>query len=343
MSASEPQDPKERLLRVLRKEAVDRPPVIFSGGSMTAAVLEAIGEDAPLPAAHSDPVLMAQLCAQIQHRTGFENLGVPLCTTIEAEALGSHVDLGSLICEPTITREAFRNVTSAQFPTPDALLNRGRVPVFLEATRILARDYPALPVLANLIGPTSTAAATVDPVAFLKGLRKHREYAHRLVAAVTRFLCSLATRLIEQDATVIVIHDDTATPALLGPALFQEFTARYLATLIEHIHGSGTPVILHLCGKLADALPLLIDLGSDALSVDATTSIRAVKKAAPRLPVMGNVSTMKLHLGNPAWVEARAERLLAEGVDILAPGCGLSVRTPLANIQALTRISGKAS
>ncbi|MGZ3392838.1 MAG: uroporphyrinogen decarboxylase family protein [Isosphaeraceae bacterium] len=343
MSASEPRDPKERLLRVLRKHAVDRPPVICAGGSMTAAVLEAIGEDAPLPAAHSSPVMMANLCAQIQHRTGFENLGVPLCTTIEAEALGSHVSTGSLTCEPTIIREAFRDVSSAQFPQPDAVLNRGRVPVFLEATRILARDYPALPVLANLIGPTSTAAATVDPVAFLKGLRKDREHAHRLVAAVTRFLCSLATRLIEHGATVIVIHDDTATPALLGLTLFQEFTTRYLATLIEHIHGSGTPVILHLCGNLVDALPLLAHLGSDALSVGATTSVRAVKEVAPSLPVMGNVSTMKLHLGNPAWVEARAERLLAEGVDILAPACGLSVRTPLANIHALTKISGKAS
>jgi len=337
MSAVMPQNPKERLLWVLQKRAIDRPPVICAGGSMTAAVLEAIGEDAPLPAAHSDPVLMAKLCVQIQHRTGFENLGVPLCTTIEAEALGSQVDLGSLTCEPTITREAFRDVSSAQFPTPDALLNRGRVPVFLEATRILARDYPMFPVLANLIGPTSTAAAIVDPVAFMKGLRKDREHAHRLVAAVTRFLCSLATRLIEQGATVIVIHDDTATPELLGPALFQEFTARYLATLIEHIHKSGAPVILHLCGKLADALPLLIDLGLDALSVDAPTSVRAVKQAAPWLPVMGNVSTVKLHLGNPASIGARAERLLAEGVDILAPGCGLSVKTPLANIQVLTK------
>ncbi len=63
MSASEPRDPKERLLRVLRKHPVDRPPVICAGGSMTAAVLEAIGEDASLPAAHSSPVLMANLCA----------------------------------------------------------------------------------------------------------------------------------------------------------------------------------------------------------------------------------------------------------------------------------------
>jgi [methyl-Co(III) methanol-specific corrinoid protein]:coenzyme M methyltransferase len=196
MSAVQPQNPKERLLWVLQKGAVDRPPVICAGGSMTAAVLEAIGEDAPLPAAHNDPVLMAKLCAQIQHQTRFENLGVPLCTTIEAEALGSQVDLGSLTCEPTITREAFSDAAAAQFPSPDVLLNRGRVPVFLEATRILARDFPTLPVLANLIGPTSTAAAIVDPVAFMKGLHKHREHAHRLVAAVTRFLCGLERRTV---------------------------------------------------------------------------------------------------------------------------------------------------
>jgi [methyl-Co(III) methanol-specific corrinoid protein]:coenzyme M methyltransferase len=55
---------------------------------------------------------------------------------------------------------------------------------------------------------------------------------------------------------------------------------------------------------------------------------------------MGNASTIKLHFGNPASIEALASRLLAEGVDILAPGCGLSAKTPLANIQVLTRISG---
>jgi [methyl-Co(III) methanol-specific corrinoid protein]:coenzyme M methyltransferase len=101
-------------------------------------------------------------------------------------------------------------------------------------------------------------------------------------------------------------------------------------------------VIVHLCGKLAGSLPLLIDLGPDALSVDAATNVRAVKEAAPTLPVMGNASTVKLHLGNPTSIEALALRLLAEGVDILAPGCGLSVRTPLANIQALTKMSGNA-
>lgn len=303
---------------------------------MTAAVLEAVGAEASLPAAHTDPALMANLCARIQQRTGFENLGTPLCATIEAEALGSPVNLGSPSCEPTLVSEAFLDLASVRLAAPEALLENGRIPVFLEATRLLARDYPALPVLANLIGPTSTAAAVVQPIAFMKGLRKERDAAHRLVAAVTRFLCSLAERLVERGADVIVIHDDTATPDLLGPALFQEFTVRYLIPLIDHVHARGAPVILHLCGNLETVLPALADLGADALSVGAATRIRAVREAVPGLPLMGNVGTAKMHRGDSGDIAAHARRLLAEGVDILAPACGLSTRTPLANIRALT-------
>lgn len=135
------------------------------------------------------------------------------------------MDLGTGTREPTLTQEAFPNLAAVCLSPVEVLLERGRVPVFLAATARLARDYPTLPVLANLIGPTSTAAALVAPLAFIKGLRKERERAHQVVTSVTRFLCGMATRLIEHGADVIVIHDDTATPALLGPDLFWEFTA----------------------------------------------------------------------------------------------------------------------
>lgn len=111
--------------------------------------------------------------------------------------------------------------------------------------------------------------------------------------------------------------------------------------LIAHIQSRGTPVIVHLCGDLTSILPWLVKLGAHALSVDAATSVRAAKATAPELPIMGNLSTVKLHLGDPDSIATRAHQLLAEGVDILGPGCGLSHDTPLVNIQALTRTRGR--
>ena len=54
--------PKERLLRVLRKQAVDRPPVVCTGGMMNAAIVEIMRATGhTLPEAHFDSQRMAEL------------------------------------------------------------------------------------------------------------------------------------------------------------------------------------------------------------------------------------------------------------------------------------------
>ena len=51
---------------------------------------------------------------------------------------------------------------------------------------------------------------------------------------------------------------------------------------------------------------------------------------------MGNVSTSLLEFGDAGRVARSAERLVHDGVDIIAPACGLSTSTGLDNIRALT-------
>jgi uroporphyrinogen-III decarboxylase len=81
--------PKERLLRTLRGQKADRPPVICPGGMMNAATVDVMNSTGrAFPDAHSDPVLMAGLAADVHEMTGFENLGIPFCLTVEAEVLG---------------------------------------------------------------------------------------------------------------------------------------------------------------------------------------------------------------------------------------------------------------
>ena len=52
--------------------------------------------------------------------------------------------------------------------------------------------------------------------------------------------------------------------------------------------------------------------------------------------MIGNVSPSRtLLFGTPVTVKAEAKQCLSDGVDILAPGCGIAPRTPLVNIRAL--------
>ena len=52
---------------------------------------------------------------------------------------------------------------------------------------------------------------------------------------------------------------------------------------------------------------------------------------------MGNLSTYLLQWGSPQKIADRAVELVQDGVNIIAPACGLSTSTTLANITAMTR------
>jgi [methyl-Co(III) methanol-specific corrinoid protein]:coenzyme M methyltransferase len=329
--------PKERLLKVLRKEPVDRPPVICTGGMMNAAIVEIMERTGhTLPRAHFDDALMAALASDVTEATGFENLGIPFCMTVEAELLGSEIDQGTLACEPKIVKEVFASVSRVEFKDVRELAGSGRIQTVIAAARRLAKAHPDLPVIASLTGPVSTAASIVDPMVFLKELRKDPEGAHRVLDYVTDLLVEYARQALEAGATMIAVGDPTATGEILGPKMFEAFALRHLNDLVDRVHALGAPVILHICGDLARVRPLLPDLRADALSTDAMVSLKALKGDYPGITTMGNLSTILLQSASREKVAQRARDLVRDGVDIISPACGLSTSTALPTIAALT-------
>jgi [methyl-Co(III) methanol-specific corrinoid protein]:coenzyme M methyltransferase len=330
--------PKERLLRVLRKQPVDRPPVVCTGGMMNAAIVEIMRETGhTLPEAHFDAAKMAELAVDIHQHTGFENIGVPFCMTVEAELLGSPVDPGTLECEPKITREIFPSVNDVIFNDVDEMVHSGRMNVVVEAAHRIAQAQPDVPVIASLTGPLSTAASIVDPLTFYKELRKNPAGAHRVLDYVTRLLVAFAERLVEeQGASVIAIGDPSATGELLGPKMFEEYAVRYLNELADRVHAKGFPIIIHICGDVKRVRPQLASLRADALSTDAMISLPGLKAEYPHITTMGNLSTFALQWSSPEKIATMARNLVADGIDIISPACGLSTSTHLESIRAMT-------
>ena len=323
---------------MLRKEQVDRPPVICTGGMMNAAIVEIMKKTGhTLPEAHFDAGRMADLALDIQEHTGFENIGVPFCMTIEAELLGSRINHGSLECEPKIDHEVFPSVTQAVFGDVEELVRSGRMQVVVEAAHRIAKAKPDIPVVASLTGPVSTAASIVDPMTFYKELRKNSVAAHRLIDHVTNLLAAFAERLLdEQGASVIAVGEPSGTGEILGPKMFEEYALRYLNQLADRIHAKGFPVIFHICGDTKTVRHLLPKLHCDALSADAMISLPALKSDFPDLTTMGNLSTFALQWSSPEKICTMTRNLLKDGIDIISPACGLSTSTTLESIRAMT-------
>ncbi|HWQ73983.1 MAG TPA: uroporphyrinogen decarboxylase family protein [Syntrophomonas sp.] len=330
--------PKERLLRTLQKSPTERPPVICPGGMMNAAIIDVMKATGhTLPNAHSDWRLMSSLAEDVQKLTGFENIGIPFCMTVEAEALGSMINFGTLECEPKIDMERFAGVEDVEYMPIGAIAKSPRAGVVIQSVAELSKHCPDIPVIGSVTGPISTAASIVDPMTFLKQLRKNREISHRVVDYVTDQLIDYVRLLVENGASVISIADPTATGEILGPRFFEDFAVPYLNKLALAVHELDIPVIIHICGDVSMIKPMLAKLRSDALSVDAMVSLQKLKSEFNGVTTMGNVSTYLLQFGKEDAVRKTTQSLVTNGIDIIAPACGLSTSTPLSNIKALTQ------
>jgi [methyl-Co(III) methanol-specific corrinoid protein]:coenzyme M methyltransferase len=329
--------PKQRLLATLRKSRTDRPPVCCVGGMMNAAIVEIMQKTGhTLPEAHTDPGKMADLAQDVQAHSGFENFGVPFCMTVEAELLGSDVNLGTLACEPKIAKENFPSVSQVDFRDVQTMAHAGRIEVVVDAAGRIARAHPDIPVIASLTGPVSTAASVVDPITFYKELRKNPAGAERMLDYVTDLLVAFAERLVKNGVSAIAIGDPSATGEILGPKMFEAYAVRYNNRFADRVHALGVPFILHICGEMNAVRHLLPLLRCDALSTDALVSLPRLKADYPSITTMGNVSTFALEWNDGDRIRHITRALVDRGVDIISPACGLSTATQIGTLRAMT-------
>lgn len=333
--------PKERLKTVLAGEKADRTPCICPGGMMNMITEELMKTvQIYLPQAHTDAEMMAGLAKAVYDQECFENYGVPFCMTIEAEEMGAKVDLGSSVYEPHVTEYVIDTVTDWK-KLPEINLSEGRAKVVLDAIRILKAEGADVPIVGNLTGPVSTASSVMEPVVFYKELRKKNADAHAYMQFVTEQLIRFGKAQIEAGADVIALSDPSATGEILGPKFFEEFTVRYVNQIVDAMKEAGAQTIVHICGHMNPVYKEVDGIRSDALSFDSVVPMKEARAELKDRTLMGNVSTYTLEFGDPDKVETLAVNCVRNGSDIIAPACGLGMRSPLANIKAILHAIGK--
>jgi [methyl-Co(III) methanol-specific corrinoid protein]:coenzyme M methyltransferase len=357
---------KQRLLYALSGAPLDRVPVVCLGGPMSAAVSSVLAEAGlAFSAVHGDGTAMGRAAIAVARASGFENVGLPLCATVEAEALGSEVAPADDRTEPRVLRERYRSVAEIGALDVDAALDRGRVPALLEAVAVASEEAPDLPLIVNLLGPVTLAGSLVEPTALLSAMRTAPDRVHALLDQLDAFIATLAGRLAVLGADVVVLHEDVGDPKSVGPRAFEAFTVRHLTAVVSTLRAPvapvvtaghqpfcvcpacrvptamesmrrNVPVIVHCCELTEKAWPLLPGVGATAWSVGAATPVAALLEALPDLVVLGNVSTFTLDRGTEDQVRHHARRAVEAGAQVLCPACGLAMSTPLASIRALT-------
>ncbi|MHC6179905.1 methylcobamide:CoM methyltransferase MtbA [Clostridium sp. JNZ X4-2] len=330
--------PKERLKLVLKKCKVDRPPCICPGGMMNMVISEIMDLTGySWPKAHMDKKIMAELAAGIYKYGGFENVGVPFCMTVEAEAMGAEVSLGSRINEPRVTKYVIDSVNNWT-KLKNMNMNTGRVKVVLEAIKILKEKKLPVPIMANLTGPVSTASSLMEPEIFYKDLIRKKDEAHKFMEFVTDNLIEFGKAQLDAGADLLTISDPSGTGEIMGPGNFRNFMLPYLNKIVDSLKKyTDYGIIIHICGRLRSIYSELNDLHSNVISFDSITSVKQVCKNVKNKVIMGNVSTFSLENAKPEDIRKMCFNCMESGVDILSPACGIGPRTPLVNIKTMVK------
>ncbi|KKG15811.1 methylcobamide:CoM methyltransferase [Methanosarcina sp. 2.H.T.1A.6] len=324
---------KERLLNTLEGKQVDKVPVCSVTQTGIVELMDEVG--APWPESHSDPELMAKLALANHELSGLEAVRVPYCLTVLVEAMGCEINMGTKNRQPSVTGHPYpKDLEGAAIPAD--LLQKGRIPAVLEAIKIIREKVgPDVPIVGGMEGPITIASDLVSVKSFMKWSIKKIELFEQTLDLSTEAAIIYANAMVEAGADIIAIADPVASPDLMSPDSFKQ----YLQPRLQKFSASVNSVtVLHICGNVNSILDYMADCGFEGLSVEE--KIGSVKKAkeiiGTRARLVGNISSPFTLLPGPVdKIKTESKQALADGVDVLAPGCGIAPMTPLENIKAM--------
>ncbi|WGI16876.1 methylcobamide:CoM methyltransferase MtaA [Methanonatronarchaeum sp. AMET-Sl] len=322
---------KENLMDALTGGDVEITPVASVTQTGTEDLMERSG--AAWPEAHSDPQKMFDLAMAAHEIGGLEAVRLQYCLTVQAEALGAEVDMGSHGQQPSIEGHPYEE-NPETFELPDDYLEKGRIPKIIEAVEIANEEVgDDVAIIVGFAGPTTLAAHLTSTETFMKWFLTNPEKVDHVLDPATQATIEYANALIDAGADILSVCDPVASPELLSPNMFKD---KLGATLEEFANQTSSVNVLHICGDSTAIIDQMAATGFDAISIEEKVNVQEAKDMANGTAIVGTVSTANTMLrGKPDEVKAEAKENLDAGIDVLAPSCGIAPGTPLEAIQAL--------
>ncbi len=324
---------KTRLLAALEGKPVDKVPVCSVTQTGIVELMDEVG--AAWPEAHTNPELMAKLAIANYELSGLEAVRLPYCLTVLVEAMGCQINMGTKNRQPSVIEHPYpKSLDGAAIPAD--LLQKGRIPVVLEAIKIVREKVgPDVPIIGGMEGPITVASDLVSVKSFMKWSIKKTDLFEQALDLATEAAIAYANAMVEAGADVIAIADPVASPDLMSPDSFKQFLQSRLQKFSSSVN---SVTVLHICGKVNAILSDMADCGFEGLSVEEKIGNAAEGKKiiGDRARLVGNISSPFTLLPGPIdKIKAEAKVALEGGIDVLAPGCGIAPMTPLENIKAL--------
>ncbi len=359
-----PGDSKETVLRVLQGERTDRVPNFSGMGSVTLEGLRRLGYR--FNDIHNDARKMADAAASTHRLFGVESVVVPFDMGVSAEALGVSVKYydkaddtqiiypimqrklvdASAVTPPEeleesatrryVLKEIQRQITEFEWSPPADLAAAGRIPVVIEALRILKRELgDEVAIGVWVLGPFTELGQVMDLEVLLKMIFKAPDVIRKHLEFMANYLVRTLDLYIEAGADFVTVREMGATSSVISPRAFQSMILPTLQDLFGRIR--GVPRVLHICGDTNQIVEMMARSGADALSVDQMNRLAETHAKLPDVVLLGHYKPFGAPMceGRPEEVETMIKDSIDQGADGVWPGCDIWPTVPPENMKAM--------
>lgn len=288
------------------------------------------------PGAHTNAAQMASLASAGRDIYGFDSVAPYFSIHLEAAILGCPVDWGSRFSMPRVTAPPLRRLDDLSLPRD--FLGHPLAVQLLKACGILRRRYGGeVAVVGKVIGPWTLAY-------HLRGVEnllldtilepeKTRAAIEKLSDISVRFACAQ----FEAGADVCVWADHV-TSDLVSAQVYREIVFPVHRRVTKALEPYG-PLILHVCGNVADRFDLFVQAGFACFHLDSRNDISAIEKiAGNKIRLAGCVNNpLTLSQGTTQRVRSEVERNIDCGISLVSPECAIPTIVPASNLKELVK------
>lgn len=256
--------------------------------------------------------------------------------TTEAEAFGAQI---------AFSDEAVPAVSSRLLPDVESInrlqvpsLSAGRIPQYLKANLLAAKEITDRPLFAGCIGPFSLAGRLYDMSEIMMLIYENPDAAHTLLAKCTQFIEKYCQALKQTGANGVMMAEPAA--GLMSNDDCQNFSSAYVKYIVNKVQDENFIVILHNCGNTGQCTQAMVSTGAAAYHFGNKCKMEEViKDVPPTALAMGNIDPVSIFKdGMPFQMRQTVTDLLTQMKPypnfVLSSGCDTPPHTPLANIDA---------
>ena len=329
--------PKERVMRVFRKEPVDTMPFFSGYGMVVMPAINKLGYR--FPHVHTDINMMVQSAIESSRMFGFDSVVVPFDMTCESQALGNEISLyedSEDILYPTIPEKIWKSLDEVDIP--DNILELGRMPMILDAIKLAKKEAPEHAIGAWQLGPFTMAGQLLELDIMLKGVFKQKDLVEAAMDKISDMIIKIGQAQQAAGADYITLREMGTGTDLISPRTWKTLIMPRVKRILA---AWKSPKVLHICGATDMIIEMMNECGADALSVDIkNTLVESRKKIGDDALLFGNFDVFALPCKEETTVEQAVEGIKVNidgGVDAIWPGCDLWPAIKEENMHAIVK------